>query len=118
VDQSCVGIGAASKESGASSIEWACDGTSNQNWSLVEWTPKEKPEDSITAIARHHLEFSATSFMSVTVFDLNGNRLAHFNNLKTFENIQDRVRSLLPQGAYILRIQNEKFNKTQFLKIR
>lgn len=118
VDQSCVGIGSASKESGASSIEWACDGTSNQNWSLVEWTPKEKPEDSITAIARHHLEFSATSFMSVTVFDLNGNRLAHFNNLKTFENIQDRVRSLLPQGAYILRIQNEKFNKTQFLKIR
>lgn len=118
VDQSCVGIGAASKESGASSIEWACDGTSNQNWSLVEWTPKEKPEDSITAIARHHLEFSATSFMSVTVFDLNGNRLAHFNNLKTFENIQDRVRNLLPQGAYILRIQNETFNKTQFLKIR
>lgn len=118
VDQSCVGIGAASKESGASSIEWACDGTSNQNWALLEWTPKEKPEDSITAIARHHLEFSATSFMSVTVFDLNGNRLAHFNNLKTFENIQDRVRSLLPQGAYILRIQNEKFNKTQFLKIR
>jgi len=118
VDQSCVGIGAASKESGASSIEWACDGTSNQNWSLVEWTPKEKPEDSITAIARHHLEFSATSFMSVTVFDLNGNRLAHFNNLKTFENIQDRVRNLLPQGAYILRIQNEKFNKTQFLKTR
>lgn len=118
VDQSCVGIGAASKESGASSIEWACDGTSNQNWVLLEWTPKEKPEDSITAIARHHLEFSATSFMSVTVFDLNGNRLAHFNNLKTFENIQDRVRSLLPQGAYILRIQNEKFNKTQFLKIR
>lgn len=118
VDQSCVGIGAASKESGASSIEWACDGTSNQNWSLVEWTPKEKPEDSITAIARHHLEFSATSFMSVTVFDLNGNRLAHFNNLKTFENIQDRVRNLLPQGAYILRIQNETFNKTQFLKIQ
>jgi pectin lyase len=118
VDQSCVGIGAASKESGASSIEWACDGTSNQNWSLVEWTPKKKPEDSITAIARHHLEFSATSFMSVTVFDLNGNRLAHFNNLKTFENIQDRVRSLLPQGAYILKIQNETFNKTQFLKIR
>ena len=118
VDQSCVGIGAASKESGASSIEWACDGTSNQNWSLVEWTPKEKPEDSITAIARHHLEFSATSFMSVTVFDLNGNRLAHFNNLKTFENIQDRVRNLLPQGAYILKIQNETFNKTQFLKIR
>lgn len=118
VDQSCVGIGAASKESGASSIEWACDGTSNQNWALLEWTPKEKPEDSITAIARHHLEFSATSFMSVTVFDLNGNRLAHFNNLKTFENIQDRVRSLLPQGAYILRIQNETFNKTQFLKIR
>lgn len=118
VDQSCVGIGAASKESGASSIEWACDGTSNQNWSLVEWTPKKKPEDSITAIARHHLEFSATSFMSVTVFDLNGNRLAHFNNLKTFENIQDRVRNLLPQGAYILRIQNEKFNKTQFLKIQ
>ncbi len=118
VDQSCVGIGSASKESGASSIEWACDGTSNQNWALLEWTPKEKPEDSITAIARHHLEFSATSFMSVTVFDLNGNRLAHFNNLKTFENIQDRVRSLLPQGAYILRIQNEKFNKTQFLKIR
>lgn len=118
VDQSCVGIGAASKESGASSIEWACDGTSNQNWVLLEWTPKEKPEDSITAIARHHLEFSATSFMSVTVFDLNGNRLAHFNNLKTFENIQDRVRNLLPQGAYILKIQNEKFNKTQFLKIR
>lgn len=118
VDQSCVGIGTASKESGASSIEWACDGTSNQNWALLEWTPKEKPEDSITAIARHHLEFSATSFMSVTVFDLNGNRLAHFNNLKTFENIQDRVRSLLPQGAYILRIQNETFNKTQFLKIR
>lgn len=118
VDQSCVGIGAASKESGASSIEWACDGTSNQNWSLVEWTPKKKPEDSITAIARHHLEFSATSFMSVTVFDLNGNRLAHFNNLKTFENIQDRVRNLLPQGAYILRIQNETFNKTQFLKIQ
>ena len=118
VDQSCVGIGTASKESGASSIEWACDGTSNQNWALLEWTPKEKPEDSITAIARHHLEFSATSFMSVTVFDLNGNRLAHFNNLKTFENIQDRVRNLLPQGAYILRIQNEKFNKTQFLKIR
>jgi pectin lyase len=118
VDQSCVGIGTASKESGASSIEWACDGTSNQNWALLEWTPKEKPEDSITAIARHHLEFSATSFMSVTVFDLNGNRLAHFNNLKTFENIQDRVRNLLPQGAYILRIQNETFNKTQFLKIR
>lgn len=118
VDQSCVGIGAASKESGASSIEWACDGTSNQNWALLEWTPKEKPEDSITAIARHHLEFSATSFMSVTVFDLNGNRLAHFNNLKTFENIQDRVRNLLPQGAYILKIQNETFNKTQFLKIR
>lgn len=118
VDQSCVGIGAASKESGASSIEWACDGTSNQNWALLEWTPKEKPEDSITAIARHHLEFSATSFMSVTVFDLNGNRLAHFNNLKTFENIQDRVRNLLPQGAYILRIQNETFNKTQFLKIQ
>jgi pectin lyase len=118
VDQSCVGIGTASKESGASSIEWACDGTSNQNWALLEWTPKEKPEDSITAIARHHLEFSATSFMSVTVFDLNGNRLAHFNNLKTFENIQDRVRNLLPQGAYILKIQNEKFNKTQFLKIR
>lgn len=118
VDQSCVGIGSASKESGASSIEWACDGTSNQNWALLEWTPKEKPEDSITAIARHHLEFSATSFMSVTVFDLNGNRLAHFNNLKTFENIQDRVRNLLPQGAYILRIQNETFNKTQFLKIR
>lgn len=118
VDQSCVGIGTASKESGASSIEWACDGTSNQNWALLEWTPKEKPEDSITAIARHHLEFSATSFMSVTVFDLNGNRLAHFNNLKTFENIQDRVRSLLPQGAYILRIQNETFNKTQFLKIQ
>ena len=118
VDQSCVGIGTASKESGASSIEWACDGTSNQNWALLEWTPKEKPEDSITAIARHHLEFSATSFMSVTVFDLNGNRLAHFNNLKTFENIQDRVRNLLPQGAYILRIQNETFNKTQFLKIQ
>lgn len=118
VDQSCVGIGTASKESGASSIEWACDGTSNQNWALLEWTPKEKPEDSITAIARHHLEFSATSFMSVTVFDLNGNRLAHFNNLKTFENIQDRVRNLLPQGAYILKIQNETFNKTQFLKIR
>lgn len=118
VDQSCVGIGTASKESGASSIEWACDGTSNQNWALLEWTPKEKPEDSITAIARHHLEFSATSFMRVTVFDLNGNRLAHFNNLKTFENIQDRVRNLLPQGAYILRIQNETFNKTQFLKIR
>lgn len=118
VDQSCVGIGSASKESGASSIEWACDGTSNQNWALLEWTPKEKPEDSITAIARHHLEFSATSFMSVTVFDLNGNRLAHFNNLKTFENIQDRVRNLLPQGAYILKIQNETFNKTQFLKIR
>lgn len=118
VDQSCVGIGAASKESGASSIEWACDGTSNQNWALLEWTPKEKPEDSITAIARHHLEFSATSFMSVTVFDLNGNRLTHFNNLKTFENIQDRVRNLLPQGAYILRIQNETFNKTQFLKIQ
>ena len=72
----------------------------------------------ITAIARHHLEFSATSFMSVTVFDLNGNRLAHFNNLKTFENIQDRVRNLLPQGAYILKIQNETFNKTQFLKIQ
>ncbi|HQB65713.1 MAG TPA: hypothetical protein PK616_07470, partial [Fibrobacteraceae bacterium] len=35
VDQSCVGIGAASKESGASSIEWACDGTSNQNWALL-----------------------------------------------------------------------------------
>lgn len=118
VDQSCVGIGTASKESGASSIEWACDGTSNQNWALLEWTPKEKPEDSITAIARHHLEFSATSFMSVTVFDLNGNRLAHFNNLKTFENIQDRVRNLLPQGAYILKIQNETFNKTQFLKIQ
>ena len=118
VDQSCVGIGAASKESGASSIEWACDGTSNQNWALLEWTPKEKPEDSITAIARHYLEFSATSFMSVTVFDLNGNRLAHFNNLKTFENIQDRVRNLLPQGAYILKIQNETFNKTQFLKIQ
>ncbi|MBQ3720768.1 MAG: RICIN domain-containing protein [Fibrobacter sp.] len=106
-DKSCLGIGAGSKEENASVIQWACDGTDNQKWTLEEYK-EPKPSDSsetdtpqaiATALS---LNAASNTPIQISLYDLSGKRLMQTqmqHGVSTKE-----LRRFVPKGIYILKV--------------
>ena len=92
-DKSCLGIGAGSKEEKASVIQWACDGTDNQKWTLEEYVEPKEPLAIGTALS---LSAASNTPVQVSLYDLSGKRLMQtqmHNGVSTKE-----LRRFVPKG--------------------
>lgn len=106
-DKSCLGIGAGSKEENASVIQWACDGTDNQKWTLEEYKEPEPSDSSETdtpqAIATAlSLNAASNTPIQISLYDLSGKRLMQTqmqHGVSTKE-----LRRFVPKGIYILKV--------------
>ena len=112
-DKSCLGIGAGSKEENASVIQWACDGTDNQKWTLEEYVEPEEPQTIGTALS---LNTATSSPVQVSLYDLSGKRLMQTqmqHGISTKE-----LGKFIPKGVYILKIKDNSSQKILRLNIQ
>ena len=126
-DKSCLGIGAGSKEENASVIQWACDGTDNQKWTLEEYaepevsetetgdgdSSKTEPPQAIAAkpAATFNAQFNGTTLtlhnatsspVQVSLYNLSGKRLMQAQVQSGSHSLE--VGKFVPKGLYILKI--------------
>ena len=112
-DKSCLGIGAGSKEENASVIQWACDGTDNQKWTLEEYVEPEETQTIGTALS---LNTATSSPVQVSLYDLSGKRLMQTqmqHGISTKE-----LGKFIPKGVYILKIKDNSSQKILRLNIQ
>ena len=112
-DKSCLGIGAGSKEEKASVIQWACDGTDNQKWTLEEYVEPEEPLAIGTALS---LSAASNTPVQVSLYDLSGKRLMQtqmHNGVSTKE-----LRRFVPKGIYILKVNGIGLQKTMRVNVQ
>ena len=110
-DKSCLGIGAGSKEENASVIQWACDGTDNQKWTLEEYVEPEisDPEpsnsndtDTPQAIATKFSHKASNVPIQVSLYDLSGKRLLQTQMQHSVS--PKELGKFVPKGVYILKV--------------
>lgn len=112
-DKSCLGIGAGSKDENASVIQWACDGTDNQKWTLEEYVEPEEPLAIGTALS---LSAASNTPVQVSLYDLSGKRLMQtqmHNGVSTKE-----LRRFVPKGIYILKVNGIGLQKTMRVNVQ
>ena len=120
-DKSCLGIGAGSKEENASVIQWACDGTDNQKWTLEEYAEPEPSDSSETDTPQTigtalSLNTATSSPVQVSLYDLSGKRLMQTqmqHGISTKE-----LGKFIPKGVYILKIKDNSSQKILRLNIQ
>ncbi len=137
-DKSCLGIGAGSKEENASVIQWTCDGTDNQKWTLEEYAEPEVTEDSKSSetdtelpqsIAPQIASFKATisgttltlsnashSPAQVSLYTLRGSRLMQVKVASGTHDLE--LGRNTPKGIYILKIRTAHSQKTIRLNVQ
>ena len=139
-DKSCLGIGAGSKEENTSVIQWACDGTDNQKWTLEEYTEPEvsetetsdgdssktEPPQTIAAkpAATFNAQFNGTiltlhnatsSPVQVSLYNLSGKRLMQAQVQSGSHSLE--VGKFVPKGLYILKIKGHGQQKVMRVNV-
>lgn len=112
-DKSCLGIGAGSKEENASVIQWACDGTDNQKWTLEDYTEQEEPLAIGTALS---INAARNQFVQVSLYDLSGKRLMQTqmqHGVSTKE-----LGKFVPKGVYILKVKGPSLQKVMRVNVQ
>lgn len=140
-DKSCLGIGAGSKEENTSVIQWACDGTDNQKWTLEEYTEPEvsetetgdgdssKTEPPQAIAAKPATPFSAqlngttltlhnatSSPAQVSLYNLSGKRLMQAQVQSGTHSLE--VDKFVPKGLYILKIKGPSLQKAMRVNVQ
>ena len=140
-DKSCLGIGAGSKEENASVIQWTCDGTDNQKWTLEEYaepeisetetgdgdSSKTDPPQTIAAkpAATFNAQFNGTTLtlhnatsspVQVSLYNLSGKRLMQAQVQSGSHSLE--VGKFVPKGLYILKIKGPGQQKVMRVNVQ